>query len=145
MFRLTIAMMILALGLAFNCKKEEAVEEQPAVEEAAKSGGSLDSKVKAYEDFVTKFCALSEKVKTASATEAVSLTKEFASDTATFATLTTDINSIKTSSSEAQKAKIDAANKKGAACASAATSAKISAPDIKKEIPKDIPKEIPKK
>ncbi|MCG9876175.1 MAG: hypothetical protein MH321_15465 [Leptospiraceae bacterium] len=146
MFRLTTAMMILALGLSFNCGKEEPVEETTEeVSASAGSGSGSNSKVKAYEDFVTKFCALTEKMKTASATESVALAKDFASDSATFKTMTADMNDLKAASSDDQKAKIDAANKKGAACATSAAGTKISAPDIKKEIPKEIPKSVPTK
>jgi hypothetical protein len=135
--------LVLALSVA-NCAKEEEKAEEIATEEAT-TGGNSSAGIKAYEDFVTKFCALTAKMKTASATESVQLAKDFANDAATLKTMTADIEKIKSSSDDAQKARIDAANKKGSDCASSAASAKISAPDVKKVIPKEIPKEIPKK
>lgn len=134
--------LVLAISVV-NCAKEEEKSEEIATEEAT-SGGNSTAGIKAYEDFVTKFCALTAKMKTASATESVQLAKDFANDAATLKTMTADIETIKSSSDEAQKTRINAATKKGSDCASSAASTKLSAPDIKKAIPKEIPKEIPK-
>jgi hypothetical protein len=140
-YSILLILSIVALGY---CKSEEApAEEETATETGSGSDGS-SSKVKAYEDFVTKFCALSEKLKTASATESIALTKEFTQSTATYKTMSADMSDLRAASSEAQRARIDAATKKGSDCAAATASAKLSAPDIKKEIPKEIPKEVPK-
>ncbi|NCN10157.1 MAG: hypothetical protein GW938_09970 [Leptospira sp.] len=145
MFRLTTAMMILALGLSFNCNKEEEAVEENTEEVSASAGSGSNSKVKAYEDFITKFCALTEKMKTASPADSVALAKDFASDSATFKTMTADMEDIKAASDADQKAKVDAATKKGTACAASAANTKVSVPDIKKEIPKEIPKSVPTK
>ncbi|WCL49090.1 hypothetical protein [Leptospira sp. GIMC2001] len=144
---LTISLVLALAITSSNCKKEETETTEEMTEETAKSGGGggNDAKIKAYEDFVTKLCALTDKMKTASATESIQLAKDFANQSSTLKTMTSDLDKLKAETSDAQKSKIDAATKKGTACVASAANTKISAPDIKKEIPKDIPKEIPSK
>lgn len=145
---LTIPMFILILSLAIDCKKEEEpVEEEVTTEEAEPTEKkSANPKIKEFEDFVAKFCSLTEKMKSASVTESVALAKDFATESATLTKLQTDINDIKAASDEDAKARIDKATKKAKACAASAASAKTKTPsasDLKKEIPKEIPKKIP--
>ena len=51
----------LAISLAFCGKKEEAKTEMKEEAKTATVDNGGDSKIKAYEDFVTKYCALTEK------------------------------------------------------------------------------------
>ena len=138
MFKLTLITTILLFlnfcGPKEEAPKEEAKEVKTTTPTTTDSG--LDSKIKAYEDFVTKFCALTDKMKGASATEKVALAKDFKDDTANLKTLQTDLETLKTSASEEQKKKIEAAAKKATGCA--ANAAGASTPSLPKtpELPK---------
>lgn len=91
-----------------------------APKETPKPANDFSQKIKEYEGFVTKFCALSEKMKGAGAMEKVTLAADFAKEVSTFNALTTDISSIKASAADDQKKQIESATAKGAACAKAA-------------------------
>lgn len=127
---------ILALTLNFCGKKEEPKEEMKKEEVKTVVDSGLGSKVKAYEDFVTKFCALTDKMKGASATEKVAMMKDFKEDSANLKTLQTDLDAAKDATPE-QTAKIKAATGKATTCA--ASAAGVSAPKMPTEMPK-VPK-----
>jgi hypothetical protein len=140
-----ISILLLVLSMAIYCGKKEEVVEEETVEETAPKGSTTSPKIKQYEDFVTKFCALTTKMKTASATEAVQLTKDFVTESATLKTLQTDLKDVEAAADEAGKKRIKAATAKGEECAksAAAGTSKPSADSLKKDIPKEIPKKIP--
>ncbi len=129
----------LAISLAFCGKKEEAkteMKEEAKTTATVENGG--DSKIKAYEDFVTKYCALTDKMKTASAVEKVALAKDFKADADNLKTLKADADSVK-EMTPAQTAKLQAATSKAAGCT--ANAAGVSAPSVP-SMPsaKDLPK-----
>ena len=139
---LSIVLVLVSVSLAFCGKKEEPKPEVKEVKEEVKqpeaTGSDLSGKIKAYEDFVTKFCALSEKMKGAALAEKATLTAEFAKDSANLKTLENDLNAAKASPDE--KAKIAAASKKAAGCAAVAAGAGgSSAPAKTPELPAKTP------
>lgn len=129
---LTTLIFALALSVAFCGKKEEPKMDEPAAEvkdtnAAAPSG--LAGKVKEYEDFVAKFCALSEKMKDAPVTEKATLTAGFVKDSANLKTLQADLADAKASGDE--KGRIDAATARATECAKvAAGSGSTTAPAV---------------
>jgi hypothetical protein len=137
MFKLTLITTIL-LFLNFCGPKEEAPKEEPKEVKTTTTttDSGLDSKIKAYEDFVTKFCALTDKMKGASATEKITLATDFKNDTANLKTLQTDLEALKATASDEQKKKMEAAAKKATGCA--ANAAGASTPTLPKtpELPK---------
>jgi hypothetical protein len=121
---LSILLVLVSVSLTFCGKKEEPkvevkeVKEEVKQAEPAPTGSDLGAKIKAYEDFVTKFCALSEKMKGAALAEKATLSAGFAKDSANLKTLQADLDAAKSSADE--KAKIAAASKKAAGCAAVA-------------------------
>jgi hypothetical protein len=132
---LTLILLISILSLASCGKTEEkkpepapvveekkpeptpvAEEKKPVSEPVAAANPDAEKKIKAYEDFVVKFCALADKTAGAGLADKVTLTAQFTKDSATLTTLQTDVNSIKATSNEAQKARITAAGTKASAC-----------------------------
>ena len=132
-YTLSLLIAILALTISFCGKKEEAKTE-PAATTATEetttntvaADAGLGDKVKAYEDFVTKFCALTEKMKGATTAEKVTLSAEFAKDSSNLKTLEADLDAAK--ASPAEKSKIAAASKKAATCAAAANTSSSKTP-----------------
>ena len=97
---LSIVLVLVSVSLAFCGKKEEPkpevkeVKEEVKQPETAAPEGDLGAKIKAYEDFVTKFCALSEKMKGAALAEKATLSADFAKDSANLKTLQADLDAI---------------------------------------------------
>ena len=146
---LSIVLVLVSVSLAFCGKKEEPKEEVKEVKEEVKqpeapvAEGDLGSKIKAYEDFVTKFCALSEKMKGAALAEKATLSATFAKDSANLKTLQADLDAAKSSPDE--KAKIAAASKKAAGCAAVAagaSSSPVKTPELPAKAPA-IPTKVP--
>ncbi|HMV45469.1 MAG TPA: hypothetical protein PK079_06095 [Leptospiraceae bacterium] len=137
LFSLTI--IAISVSVSFCGKKEEPKEEVKEVKEEAKqadSSNDLSAKIKAYEDFVTKFCALSEKMKGASVAEKATMSADFAKDSGNLKTLEADLEAAKASPDE--KARIAAASKKASGCAAVAAGG--SAPSSKtSELPVKTP------
>lgn len=119
---LSLTIILLSLSISFCGKKEEPKEEvKQETKQTEATGSDLSAKIKAYEDFVTKFCALSEKMKSASVAEKATMSAEFAKDSGNLKTLETDLDAAKASPDE--KARIAAASKKASECAKVAAGA----------------------
>jgi uncharacterized lipoprotein YehR (DUF1307 family) len=129
-----ILIAILAISLAFCGKKEEPKTEMKEEAKTTTDNGA-DSKIKAYEDFVTKYCALTDKMKTASATEKVTLAKDFKADSDNLKTLQTDLDSVKDMTAE-QTAKAKAASTKALGCTASAAGTSAPAMPSVKDLPK---------
>ena len=131
--KITISLLLaVALTLSFCGKKEEPKTEPAATttetttSTTTTADAGLAGQIKAYEDFVTKFCALTDKMKGASKVEKAALSAEFAKDSSNLKTLQTDLAAAKASDNE--KAQIAAASKKAADCAAAANSSSSTSP-----------------
>jgi hypothetical protein len=147
---LSIVLILVSLSLAFCGKKEEPKPEpKPEVKEEVKTeapASELGAKIKAYEDFVTKFCALSDKMKSASVTEKATLATEFQKDSGNLKTLQADLDAAKSSPDE--KIKIADASKKAAGCAVVAAGGGSvpsipATPSKLPAVPNKIPAKIP--
>lgn len=132
---ISIVLILVSISLAFCGKKEE--EPKPEVKDEVKtevktesSSSDLGAKIKAYEDFVTKFCALSEKMKGASVKEKATLANDFKKSSETAKTLEADLDAAK--ASPEQQTIIANATKKAAGCAAVAVGATPSTPSLPK-------------
>ncbi len=146
---LSILLVLVSVSLTFCGKKEEPKVEVKEVKEEVKqpeaTGSDLGAKIKAYEDFVTKFCALSEKMKGAALAEKATMSASFAKDSANLKTLQSDLDAAKGTPDE--KVKIAAASKKAAGCAAVAAGGSLPAapagtPSIPAKAPA-IPTKVP--
>ncbi|MDX1959053.1 MAG: hypothetical protein SFU98_10800 [Leptospiraceae bacterium] len=109
---------LVACGKAEEKKPEPtpAPKEEPKEEPKAEVNPAVEKSIKAYEDFVTRFCALADKTAGASIMEKATLTAQFTKDAANLKALQADAEKVKSESNDAQKARIAAAGTKAAGC-----------------------------